>query len=905
MKEIQSGAPLENNDNANDRIQIETTSADNEPVNLSVEVLADLIHNMIDACARFQPYLQEYANVLLNDKPEFDVENRRQRFCNNVNDMMHLISHLFHNFSDLHINLRDSPPRRMRTMIPFQSAIISAAPLETNIEIPITMADASASRPGQYGQSIIENRVDSNTNTNGNIQNDRTAGVNLTGPVNYLECTPNTITFNQITAQILQHSGDPGSQNTTNEQNIEQSTINSSASLNALDQSYSISPSNDISASEISKVNSRLDSNTILNTMLQPQNSSTTSSTNPLHNRNSSDNVIGRTCLGSNTASNSNYLVNRNCRNQSGIPRGDPYLPCNSVHFLNNLINNYQPQNNSNIRDIHHTNNASSSKNNLQNTSCYRRRHPAENQNILHEEPSNNNAMFPSDSNYIPSITAQTINGQSLIGNTSNIIMSSNNATDKTNINQCVYTNKHENIVIKEDSCINALLEGLRTDLKKNLENSKNTNNSLMNLLNEIILILDSNNPNDERLQRPIREFLHNYTGTFCTDSNKPFWEFCDAVFFSVTLKDLIDLFMSKNIIGIFSKFKAFTRNYIKNSIFENQQVSNETLLQLIDKLTEFFALNLNIDDNDSYFENSKIDFERSLKNLIQHYLRILLANIFTDEAGTQCSSFYKDCQEFKDHIVGLYRCCFKNPDKLICNIICSKVNFILQNSNTIQSVTNALREYLLQKIHDTLSATQINSKIAERFIRYKSFYDEKLDKSQNNLMNLGYSDKKKTLDNNAKLKSVLPDDWVPVITSDFDSQASLMTDCPLSDAYTAGMPSKRRKLFKKTSLNNKIILKTIFNRVSTKMNIVSNETSESIFEAFLNKKRVDSMILRFDQLLSNRLLKMTDFFPYLKPNFIKNLIASEKNKRFSNRKANRVLHESKKLFYTIHRMKQ
>ncbi len=41
-------------------------------------------------------------NVINNNNTNIIVlgggDNRRQRFCNNINDMMHLLGHLFHNF---------------------------------------------------------------------------------------------------------------------------------------------------------------------------------------------------------------------------------------------------------------------------------------------------------------------------------------------------------------------------------------------------------------------------------------------------------------------------------------------------------------------------------------------------------------------------------------------------------------------------------------------------------------------------------------------------------------------------------------------------------------------------------------------------------------------------------------
>lgn len=79
------------------------------------------------------------------------ADNRRQRFFNNINDMMHLMAHLMHNISDLHVNIRDRPPRQMHTMSSMSNAsaphttqtIIAAGtttttmPVEATIQIPI------------------------------------------------------------------------------------------------------------------------------------------------------------------------------------------------------------------------------------------------------------------------------------------------------------------------------------------------------------------------------------------------------------------------------------------------------------------------------------------------------------------------------------------------------------------------------------------------------------------------------------------------------------------------------------------------------------------------------------------------------------------------------------------------
>lgn len=152
-----------------------------QPQNIGVEVLADVIQNVMTSYSTFLPYLQQYHEMLINDEnespesptpsgtnptPNLNVinndnsniivlgggdNNRRQRFCNNINDMMHLLGHLFHNLSDLHINIRDQPPRQMHTMNSMQhsaSAIISARPVEANIQLPFGAAAPTTGAAG-------------------------------------------------------------------------------------------------------------------------------------------------------------------------------------------------------------------------------------------------------------------------------------------------------------------------------------------------------------------------------------------------------------------------------------------------------------------------------------------------------------------------------------------------------------------------------------------------------------------------------------------------------------------------------------------------------------------------------------------------------------------------------------
>lgn len=175
--------------------------APTQPESLSVQVLAELTQSVMDAYASFAPHLSQYREMLASDEAETPEQpasaaedasgslptsnspnvivlgdNRRQRFFNNINDMMHLLGHLFHNLSDLHVNIRDRPPRQVHTMSSIQhstSAIISAVPLEASIQIPFSVpsnapsASANPATTTTTSTSTTSNTTTTTTTANG------------------------------------------------------------------------------------------------------------------------------------------------------------------------------------------------------------------------------------------------------------------------------------------------------------------------------------------------------------------------------------------------------------------------------------------------------------------------------------------------------------------------------------------------------------------------------------------------------------------------------------------------------------------------------------------------------------------------------------------------------------------
>jgi len=262
-----SSSSISSSLSANNRGTQEQTSIAAGQQNIGVEVLGDLIQSVMEAYARFLPYLQHYHAMLLTDESEpsesnvstsasasrssnsssaatapvnsnLNVisssntniivlgggDNRRQRFCNNINDMMHLLGHLFHNLSDLHINIRDRPPRQIHTMNSMQhstSAVISAAvPIEANIQIPFPPIINASQQQSTNNPNIQQERLNQMRQQNRHRNSQSFSGDLITPqtPVTVAAETPllDQVPINTATSPIV-----PGGTSTTEITNTE------------------------------------------------------------------------------------------------------------------------------------------------------------------------------------------------------------------------------------------------------------------------------------------------------------------------------------------------------------------------------------------------------------------------------------------------------------------------------------------------------------------------------------------------------------------------------------------------------------------------------------------------------------------------------------------------------------
>ena len=662
--------------------------------NTSVEVLADVVSSVMTVYDQFRPYLQQYHDMLINDANEAPdsppransnsststntnststststsgSENRRQRFCNNINDMMHLLGHLFHNLSDLHVNIRERPPRQMHTMNTLQytsSTIISTVPVEASIQI---IQDSSSSSAPSSTQS--------NTAARGRSQSESRSAAESTAA--------------QDSATTRSRSRPAPTENIL-------SRIAAAAAAAAA--------------------------------------AATTSPATPTPTPHIHPTVrVARSSHHSSSSStNSSY---------------DQFLPCNSVHFYNTPMPRQSPQ------------------------SFTRRRHPASSQQMPpQQQQQQQQTQMPPPFNlfsqlFTPQATRQSATTttttssapqMSFPGQLFAATLGGFNPTPSASNQQQI---PQINQLFGSSGLLSQILGGINLNQptaaaasqpqqQQHQPRQQATTNTRPEsqaqvanaILRETISLLGSNNPNDQRLNQPLQEFLRalgadpdeiNGTGSSSASNNNSSLNLFNVFFSSMTLGDMINLARGQNLDQVFAHSRTPLREYIREH-FGIENAENEALVDsLADKLyneifVESTGINVRFDELELSDEAQRrqVNLAKSFEKLIKHHLRILIKHVY-DPAFSSSSNpswsaiVVKKFYDLINHLVTLCRYSIRNADAKFTEIVTQKLNQAVMDNDFFGMglFTNVFNGFISSQVQQMLRNVTMSNEQIEQFL--------------------------------------------------------------------------------------------------------------------------------------------------------------------------------------------
>lgn len=911
----QQSAPEPTPPPQNDQAQDEQAT----PQSIGVEVLAEMTQSVMDAYSRFLPYLQQYHTMLANDANEppespnsntssnafnfnstntntstntnsntnidpnpntntssstnlnnnpnvivLGCDNRRQRFCNNINDMMHLLGHLFHNLSDLHVNIRDRPPRQMHTMSSMShasSTIIGAAvPVEATIQIPLQVGaglGATGITANPTGSPIfIRRRPRSTQPSTGPTSNDSsTTTTSTTTTTTTTTAGPQTTTTTTSTGPTRPAQPRPIIPPLGARPSRPGMPFPNYSTTNSYDQYL---PCNSVHFYNSYQPGQNQTTRRRHPAGDQPQQQQQQPPNQPENQQNDISRLLSnilsstlRGAGGSGGAENQNEQIRVNIGGVPGqisiatISTSETTTPTTQTPTSTPLINSPR----------------GSSANMANLTSML-----FGNANPLGQLFSSMNRAAPT--------TAPNQNTQDRVA--SAILREAFNLMDSSQQN--------------EQRLNQPLREFMRMfgseELDEVITNSTTGQPSLINIFNvffqsltlgDMIDLARGNNRHKvfEQTRQPLRDYLLNY------------------------------LHLSDE--------SSLTQAHIT-------QLVNQLYTDVLED-----SNGLNIDLNQFELIDARIDFKRSFVKLIKHNFDSIIHHLFENSYPTssngqnneQTWSFvlFRRFQFFLNQVVNLFRACVRNADTKLLQVAVEKLRSGLSSGSTGSSfgaLFGPFESFIRNHVQEILNNVVTNDNIVHPFVIHKeeeekpTTSDQQTQQQQQQQQSLLNSeDDFKSIDSNQfdsasstlsgssmdidqhfsdaqkeETKSKIRSEWLPIIEHDIEVQRhGEVRERNFSDAYCSGMPAKKRKILSsKNDLLKENLFKKVLERTLENIQLKSDVIEDELIEETLKKSElIDSFDQEFDSAITERLRNDTDFL-----NVIKNEEAKDKDSESS-----------------------
>lgn len=201
-------------------------------------VLASLLDDLNRLNIRFQPFLQNYTQLLRDDPEISNNPVDTHNMFNKVSRILHYISHAYHSISDLTVNYNLPPPRVLRvqvmpssqpttvfhTTVPVQAQInVSAGRTRNGMSSSTTASEPpSTTEPAAATTTATATTIASSSNSTSTTTNSFSGpsvfstASSLFGsqsPLMFMEVGPNSITIDSISATVVSQA-DPGTSTT-------------------------------------------------------------------------------------------------------------------------------------------------------------------------------------------------------------------------------------------------------------------------------------------------------------------------------------------------------------------------------------------------------------------------------------------------------------------------------------------------------------------------------------------------------------------------------------------------------------------------------------------------------------------------------------------------------------------
>lgn len=279
---------------------------------------------------------------------------------------------------------------------------------------------------------------------------------------------------------------------------------------------------------------------------------------------------------------------------------------------------------------------------------------------------------------------------------------------------------------------------------------------------------------------------------------------------------------------------------YLQNTVLQGRSITEATLEELTNRIYDSLLQEASVNFSDVRVK-SNINLSNVMKRFFHHHIRRLLHILFNDPDNVWFEHFRQQLIAMRNEYLTLSSQCFQGGET-------GAIDFILNRHRTIFRSTNSMivtwsETYLRTSLTNAFNAIRSSPPNVSNFLIEPTPIIERnvsvTPSSTNRLstiINKTGSERETATGapittsspSIPSLKANLPNDWIPIVIRDVNSQNNLSIQPPFSDAYKEGMPPKRRRVYMREDLTSSNLLQTLVLRASSVSSSTDQTTNEN-----------------------------------------------------------------------------
>ncbi|CAF2492678.1 unnamed protein product [Rotaria sp. Silwood2] len=317
---------------------------------------------------------------------------------------------------------------------------------------------------------------------------------------------------------------------------------------------------------------------------------------------------------------------------------------------------------------------------------------------------------------------------------------------------------------------------------------------------------------------------------------------------------------------------------YLQNTILQRRPITPETLEEIVDKLYESLLQEAAVNFNELRVKPN-INIANIMKRFFRHHARKLLRILFDDPNNVWFERFRQQLISMRNEYLALSSQCLEGGETAAIDFILNRHRIIFRSSNSM--IVTWSETYLRTSLANAFNAIRSSppnisnyliepTPIIERHVHATPSSTTQLTSiinKTNHERETAASTTTPTSSSNPSWKANLPDDWIPIVVRDVNSQHDAPAQSPFSDAYKEGMPSKRRRVHMREDLTSSNLLQTLVLRASSASssnNQMSNGTPITPESVLTGEAPSPTLVNTFEQelkrLLEQRIRQDRDY---------------------------------------------